>query len=85
MTRTEVQKLEHGLYEIWWVSGGSSLASVGSKPNGQRWMAPTNWTGGGSHELKHWKAVERVELLRSSSTREWPPSPGTNQFDPEED
>ncbi len=37
-------KMKHGLYRIHWKSGGSSLASVGSMHNGDRWIAPTNWT-----------------------------------------
>lgn len=41
----EMLKCPFGLYEIFWESGGSSLASVGNMSNGDRWIAPTNWTG----------------------------------------
>lgn len=53
--------LGHGLYRIFWTNGGgSSLAAVGSKPNGERWMAPTNWVSVGTTD---WSEVDRVELI----------------------
>lgn len=71
MTTEEVQKLNHGLYRIFWTEdagGGMSLASVGSLHDGSRWFAPTNWTSatsvkviGSSHEA--WRNVERVEKI----------------------
>ena len=33
-----------GLYEIFWKSGGSSLAAIGNLHSGNRWIAPINWT-----------------------------------------
>ncbi len=36
---------KHGLYKIYWFSGGSSLAAIGSLHDGTRWIAPCNWTG----------------------------------------
>ena len=36
----------HGLYEIFWKEGGSSLAAIGSLYDGTRWIAPINWTTG---------------------------------------
>jgi hypothetical protein len=33
-----------GLYRVFWVSGGSSLASIGMTHTGVRWFAPINWT-----------------------------------------
>ncbi len=44
MTKEEAKKLSHGVYIIFWKSGGTSLASVGSTYDGTRWFAPTNWT-----------------------------------------
>ncbi len=62
MKREEVQLLEHGLYKIWWKSGGHSLAAVGSLSNGKRWMAPTNWITVPS--TTHWPIVKKVKLIR---------------------
>ncbi len=55
------QKLQHGLYRIYWKDGGNSLASVGSDASGTRWFAPTNWAA--SIPCNDWSDVERVELL----------------------
>lgn len=38
------ENVPFGLYRVWWKSGGSSLASIGGLYNGDRWIAPTNWT-----------------------------------------
>lgn len=47
MTKTykpeEYKKLPHGIYKIYWKSGGSSLASIGYDRFGKKWMAPCNW------------------------------------------
>jgi len=69
MKKHEVQELGHGLYRIYWDSGGSSLASVGSKSNGDRWLCPTNWTseeGRGTDSSTSWDAVKKVTLIASS-------------------
>ena len=69
MTSAEAQKLDHGLYAIYWKMGGFSLASVGSTYSGKRWYAPTNWVGFKPSERNtpatDWIRVERVELLFS--------------------
>jgi hypothetical protein len=44
MNQQDAKKLPHGLYRIYWKQGGSSLASMGSCYNGDRWFAPCNWT-----------------------------------------
>ena len=44
MKREEVNKLGHGLFTIYWKSGGQSLAAVGSLHDGTPWFAATNWT-----------------------------------------
>ena len=43
MKREDFEKLPHGLYYVWWDSGGCSLAALGSTKSGSRWLAPTNW------------------------------------------
>ena len=44
MTDIEFNNIPTGLYKIWWKSGGCSLASIGQDSDGNRWLAPTNWT-----------------------------------------
>jgi hypothetical protein len=39
-----IPKCPLGLYEVFWNSGGSSVASIGNMYDGTRWLAPTNWT-----------------------------------------
>lgn len=83
MNRGEAQTLGHGLYRVYWYSGGVTLAAVGSNAQGQRWLAPTNWV-----RLDHdtqfnteaWGLIERVELverrLTPASAKRWqPPQP----------
>jgi len=62
MTPEQVAKLRHGLYRIFWTSGGDSLAAVGSDREGKRWLAPTNWVGG-MGATDNWHEVERVDLI----------------------
>ena len=60
-----------GLYRIYWKEkgggGGTSVASVGSLYDGQKWIAPTNWTckvGGNPTGFgKVWKKVKTIELI----------------------
>jgi hypothetical protein len=40
---TEFKKLKHGVYKLYWKSGGSSLVSVGMTHDGTNWYAPCNW------------------------------------------
>jgi hypothetical protein len=67
MTKQEAGKLAHGLYEVFWKSGGSSLAAVGSLHNGDRWLAPCNWTMEQKifFDASHWRSVEKVNLIKS--------------------
>ena len=44
MKKSEVFQLGHGLYRLYWKSGGFSLAAVGILYSGKRWYAPVNWT-----------------------------------------
>jgi hypothetical protein len=62
----DLHKIPFGLYEIFWKSGGSSLASVGNMHDGVRWIAPINWTSADSptgRMDKHADSIERMVLL----------------------
>jgi hypothetical protein len=62
----DLHKVPFGLYEIFWKSGGSSLASVGNMHDGVRWIAPINWTSENSptgRMDKHADSIERMVLL----------------------
>jgi hypothetical protein len=63
VTQEEAQKLEHGLYRIYWLdSDDLSIASVGSLHDGTRWFAPTNWTAKCEHGIAStkWDLVSNV-------------------------
>lgn len=62
MNKREAEKLEHGLYILFWKDGGNSLASVGSLHDGTRWFAPTNWTNKSKEGITStdWRKVDRV-------------------------
>lgn len=70
MKKEKVQKLDHGLYRIFYkkiYGGGASLASVGSTHDGTRWFAPSNWTTTCKDNpmvaSTNWKRVKKVELI----------------------
>ena len=66
MTKQEISKLSHGLYEIFWKEGeGTSLASLGSLSNGDRWLAPCNWVSVTYDYSSIWKKIERVKLIKA--------------------
>lgn len=65
MTKREAKKLQHGIYRIHWKMGGSSLASLGSKSNGDKWIAATNWISGSNSNC--WRFVDKVEFLMSDT------------------
>lgn len=44
MTQKEAKALPHGIYNLFWKTGGSSVAAVGMLYDGRRWFAPINWT-----------------------------------------
>lgn len=54
---------DNGLYEVFWESGGSSLASIGRYPSGDIWIAPTNWINGSVNykEKKSW--IKKLRLI----------------------
>ena len=69
MTRDEAQKLGHGVFRLFWKSGGSSVASVGSLHDGTRWFAPSNWvskTAGGITSTD-WRKVDSAQLIGTQS------------------
>ena len=66
MKKAKVQELKHGLYRVFWDDGGSSLAAVGSMPNGDRWISPTNWVSPGTDSRAIWKGVKKVKLIERS-------------------
>ena len=39
-----IRNCKLAIYEVFWKSGGSSVASIGFTYDGTRWIAPTNWT-----------------------------------------
>lgn len=61
------QQLDHGLYILYWKSGGFSLAAVGSLHSGERWFAATNWVAVGPTSIAStgWDLVESAELVES--------------------
>ena len=69
------QSMALGLYRLHWVSGGSSLASVGMLHDGSRWYAAANWSSAEPTGIasSNWDAVEHAELvLRHSRDSELP-------------
>jgi hypothetical protein len=67
LKQEEVRKLRLGLYRIYWKSGGTSVAAVGMVENGNRWLAPTNWTHP-TEDKKTWASVSRVVLIATQNT-----------------
>lgn len=67
MEKDQVKALKHGLYKAKWKKshgGGSSLVAVGSGPNGDKWIAPTNWISGSTFDLKVWNKIKKVKLIK---------------------
>lgn len=62
MNRKEVRLLNHGLYKLFWKSGGNSLASIGSLCDGTKWFAPCNWTSETEDGIAScdWNKIEKV-------------------------
>jgi hypothetical protein len=65
MTKDQSEKLPHGLYRLFWKSGGTSLASVGSLYDGSSWFAATNWTSptAGGIASTDWAKIDKVEPI----------------------
>ena len=65
----EAQQLNHGLYNLHWKSGESSLAAIGSWASGRRWFAPVNWINfvTENNAVNDWARVDRVELIEETT------------------
>lgn len=63
----QIKNCKLGLYEVFWRSGGSSIASIGNMHNGVRWIAPTNWTSNndptGRLDDEMINRIDRIVLL----------------------
>lgn len=61
----KVKGIKHGIYEIYWTTGGSSLASIGFDSYGYNWLAPCNWVNGitDGKEKFGWSSVSYLKLL----------------------
>ncbi len=57
----DIKKL--GIYQIFWKSGGSSLAAVGNDREGNRWLAPINWVSGSTTD---WSEVSHIRFIEVS-------------------
>lgn len=55
--------MKHGLYEIYWTSGGSSLAAIGYDQQGYNWIAPCNWTSGSTTDWGGWGSIKAIKLI----------------------
>ena len=68
-TGEEMLKCKLGVYEVFWKSGGSSIAAIGMTYSGQRWLAPTNWTNGSDEQDPTGRlhtqldSIDRITLL----------------------
>ena len=64
MKKEKVQKLDHGIYRVYWKSGGSSVCTVGTLKDGDKWIRHTNRTNKDIlFNKKIWKSVRRMKLL----------------------
>jgi hypothetical protein len=71
MTRDEVQKLDLGIFKIFWKEGGCSVGTIGYFANGDRWITPSNWVNidfnlDDEKRMKVWESVLKVELIEES-------------------
>lgn len=53
---------DHGLFRVYWKSGGTSLAAVGITADGGRWLAPINWTAP-SCPFQEWDHIDHLERV----------------------
>ena len=72
----QTYELPIGLYRVYWKEkhgGGSSLAVIGQKYSGARWLACANWTCGantqspGTSKAEVWDKVSHVERIMLAS------------------
>lgn len=58
------ERIAPGLYRIFWKTGGSSLCAIGMNPQGDNWIAPTNWTSTSTiAKCDDWGDIERIEPI----------------------
>lgn len=75
MTLQETFDLPLGVYRIYWKDGdprGYSVATIGQRYDGSRWLAPANWTCEreksfqATSEARHWEMIESVQLIEKA-------------------
>jgi len=66
----DIKNCKLAIYEVFWKSGGSSVAAIGFTHDGTRWMAPTNWTTSKDSvnptvllDDERIETIDRIELL----------------------
>jgi hypothetical protein len=62
MTKEQVKALPCGIYKIYWVGGGTSVAALGMKRNGNKWLAPTNWMSP-TRKQNIWEKIYRMKSI----------------------
>ena len=69
MKKSDVNKLPPGIYRLHWKTYDcTSIAAVGVTEDGDRWMAPTNWTSPTTNRA-YWRMVKKADFLKIV----WPP------------
>ena len=67
----KMKGLKHGVYKIFWIGGGSSLASIGYTHDGTNWFAPCNWTSKDNNKpmvaSTKWQMIDRIEFIEENS------------------
>jgi hypothetical protein len=61
MTKEEIDKLENGIYNVWWKDGTCSVASIGSFGplwDNIRWIAPVN-----RHEIYYGISYDEIDCV----------------------
>lgn len=64
--------LQPGLYRIYWMSGGLSVAAVGIDEHGKNWVAPTNWLRPWHAEYQYdmWDHIDHVVLITTQNEQQ---------------
>lgn len=57
-----IDDVKLGLYYIWWIGEGRSLASIYNDKSGNRWIAPVNWCSP-DKLANHVNSIDRLELI----------------------
>jgi hypothetical protein len=63
MKMKEFRALQHGAYRVYWKSGGSSVATIGSTYDGGRWIACANWINPATWEQDVKNAVRSISSV----------------------